>query len=248
MGRMTGPSKYEIVERLGAGPRATLYRGRQTTLGVAVAIKELYPSLTPAARQRLFAAVDRWVQSAHENLLLVRDADSARGWIITDLMQGSFAGQLALKPVAPGRVQEVLVQCLTALDYLHVQRSSLHANLKPANILYDPQGRIRLSDGYCVPLGPGMELPAPTPGCNKYLAPETLSEGTADIGPAADLYCLGFTMLELLIGPQFDSLFRGVTDDPKEVDRAWLRWHLSPAEAAPRVCDHVAVRCVRWRW
>ena len=236
---MQTQSKYEIVEKLGCGPRATVYRGRHLALGVNVAIKELYPLLSPRTKKSLFTAVDRWAQASHEQLLAVRDVDVSRDWIITELMHGSFADAVRAEAIAPARVRDVLIQSLTALDFLHSRHNCLHANIKPSNLLYDDSGHVRLSDGYAIAIGPGIELPAPTESC-KYLAPEMLGEGAEQIGPAADLYSLGFVMLELLIGQRFNSLFRGISEDPQDIDRAWVRWHSTRAESAPRVADQVA--------
>jgi serine/threonine protein kinase len=232
-------SKYEILDVLGSGPRATVHRGRHVDLRVDVAIKQIYPAVNPRTREQLFLAVNRWAQASHPQLLAVLDAYPARGWIVTELMAGNFGDLVARQPVDPRRVQEVLVQSLSALDFLHTRRGCLHANLKPANLLYDSEGRIRLGDGYAIPSHLGIDLPPPTRGC-KYLAPEMLGAGSEEIGPAADLYCLGFVVLELLIGPRFDALFRSVSDDPNDPDGAWVRWHLTPSETAPRASDQVA--------
>ena len=237
---MSTPSKYEPVAVLGAGPRATVYRGRHAALGIEVAIKQFHPTLSPRTKQRLFAAVDRWARCAHDNVLGIRDVDVGREWVISDIMAGSCAGLVTARPVSPDRVREILLQSLTALDFLHARRNCLHANLKPSNLLYDEQGRIRLSDGFAVALEPGIELPPPGQGC-KYLAPEMLGDSSEQVGPAADLYCLGFIALELLIGPRFNSLFRGLEEDAENADRGWVRWHLTAAEAAPRAADYVDV-------
>src|SRR6185312_9396496 len=78
----------------------------------------------------------------------------------------------------------------------------------------------------------GGELRAPT-GSKKYLAPELIRPEFGDFGPPTDLYCLGFTALELLKGPQFDSLFPGTGKGAIDADIAWLRWHSSPENLAP---------------
>ncbi len=57
-----------------------------------------------------------------------------------------------------------------------------------------------------------------------------------DFGPfatTADLYCLGFTALELLKGPRFDSLFPGTGAGAIDADIAWMRWHSAPEQLAP---------------
>src|SRR5437868_4876695 len=134
---MPPSSKYEILAPIGRGPRAMVYRGRQTALGTEIAIKEVNPALPPRAMQRVLAAVERWVRLPHDHLLAVRDVDLARDWIITDLMQGNSAAAAAAQGLRPADVEQVLAQCLAALDFVHVQCGCLHANIKPSNILFD---------------------------------------------------------------------------------------------------------------
>jgi len=232
-------SKYEKLEPLGRGPTATVYRGRHSGLGIEVAIKELHQNLSPAARRRIFKGVDVWAKLSHDHLISIRDVDPASGWIITDLMQGSLARLVSSGPMEPERGRDILLECLSALDYIHTEKRCLHGNIKPSNLLYDAQMRVRLSDGHGIRIDDPGEMPAPTGSC-KYLAPEMLGESSVAISPRADLYCLGFTMLEMLIGPRFNSLFKGVGEDAQNSEMAWLRWHSSPNQQAPRTCDEVS--------
>ena len=226
---------YEIIEQIGSGPRATVYLGRHVELRREVAIKQLHPTLTPKAKQWLLESVSQWAKISDDHLLRVRDIDPPRDWVILDLMRGSFAQRIAQRAVPPRLVQDALGRCLLALERLHSHHQVLHANIKPSNILLDDQDRSYLCDGYLTPIGSSLELPQP-PNC-KYLAPEMLGEGAEEIGPAADLYCLGFVMLEMLSGPGFNAKFRGVADNLGEQDRAWIRWHTEHSELAPRAAD-----------
>ena len=70
-------------------------------------------------------------------------------------------------------------------------------------------------------------------GNPKHLAPELLRPEFGEFGPALDFYSLGFTALELLFGPRFDSLFPGTGEGAIDADIAWMRWHSSDDQLPP---------------
>src|SRR5262249_39212720 len=74
----------------------------------------------------------------------------------------------------------------------------------------------------------------------KYLAPEQLKPDFGPVGPATDLYCLGFMAVEMLLGPGFHEHFPGVGPNDSEVEIAWMRWHSSPSETLPPVRELVS--------
>jgi len=235
------PQKYRKLEIIGQGPSATVYAAEHVDLGAAVAIKELHQDLRQNVkrRDRFFKEADLWAALSHDHLVAVRDVDRSRGWIVMDRMQGSLAAEMAAgdaQPFDATRVRDVLRQCLQFLDYLHTDRRTLHGNVKPGNILFDSRQRVRLNDGHGIRIDRPGELPRPT-GSYKYLAPEMLAQSFGDVGPGTDLYCLGFVMLELLLGTRFNTLFKGAGEDALDPEMGWLRWHSSPGESAPLTSD-----------
>jgi tetratricopeptide (TPR) repeat protein/serine/threonine protein kinase len=149
--------------------------------------------------------------------------------------EGNLATLIAQGPLPPDLVRSVVRQVLAALTRLH-QNNRIHGGVRPANIHMDAQGNVKLSE-------PSASLPEREHGSAsvpdrasspaKYLAPELLKPEFGAVGPALDLYCLGFTALELLKGPAFDALFPGVGPDDIDVEIAWTRWHSSPHETLP---------------
>ena len=73
----------------------------------------------------------------------------------------------------------------------------------------------------------------------KYVAPEAVSPSFGEYGPSADLYTLGFSVLELLLGPKFDALFPGVGGNEQESRTAWMRWHAGEDTKLPSVAELV---------
>ena len=118
---------------------------------------------------------------------------------------------------------------MNALDFLH-QKEKVHGAVRPSNILINEHGAVRLSDFEASSRDGELRVPK---GSKKYLAPELIRSDFGKFGPAVDLYCLGFTALELLTGKKFDSLFPGTGEGAIDADVAWLRWHSSDEAMKP---------------
>src|SRR5262249_51777778 len=133
----------------------------------------------------------------------------------------------------------LLVQLLRALAYLHAQ-GLVHGAVRPENLFLTQQGQVLLADGLGLRLdGEGRARDAGL--CferldaqeAKYLAPECLDDKADRVGPGADLYALGLTILELLLGrASFVQLFPGV----QAAAQTWAEWHRS-AEVLPSLRD-----------
>lgn len=228
---MTPSSAYELFEELGRGTNTVVFRSYDLSLGREVAIKELDETARrdPRHRERFLREAQFLAQFEHDNVLRVYSVDPERGWIIMELMRGTLASKIAAGPSDPDLVRSVLKQTLDALAFLH-EKNKVHGTVRPTNLLINDMGRVKLSEFEQTAVG--SELRAPT-GSKKYLAPELIRPEFGDFGPPTDLYCLGFTALELLKGPQFETLFPGTGKGAIDADLAWLRWHSSPEELPP---------------
>jgi len=227
---MNAHPAYELFEELGRGTNTVVYRSYDLALGREVAIKELDESgrRDPRHRERFLREAQFLAQFEHDNVLRVYSVDPERGWIIMELMRGTLASKIDAGASDPDLVRSVLKQTLDALAFLH-EKQKVHGTVRPTNLLINDMGRVKLSEFEQTAVG--GELRAPT-GSKKYLAPELIRPEFGEFGPATDLYCLGFTALELLKGPQFEGLFPGTGKGAIDADVAWLRWHSSPEELA----------------
>ena len=201
-------------------------------LGRDVAIKELAESGRKDTRRlkQFVKEASFLAQFEHENILRIHSVDQERGWIVMELMKGTLASQVADEPMPADTVRSVMRQILGALDFLH-QKNKVHGAVRASNILINDVGTVKLSDFEAADMA--GELRAPT-GSKKHLAPELIRTEFGTFGPTTDLYCLGFTALELLAGPNFASFFPGTGEGAIDEDVAWLRWHSSD-EALPPV-------------
>ncbi len=227
---MSSHPAYELFEELGRGNNTVVYRSYDLALGREVAIKELDETgrRDPRHRERFLREAQFLAQFEHDNVLRVYSVDPERGWIIMELMKGTLASKIDEGPSDPDLVRSILKQTLDALAFLH-EKDKVHGTVRPSNLLINEKGRVKLSEFEQTAVGGELRVPT---GSKKYLVPELIRPEFGEFGPATDLYCLGFTALELLKGPQFESLFPGTGKGAIDADVAWLRWHSSPEELA----------------
>ncbi|OAI46999.1 hypothetical protein AYO44_10345 [Planctomycetaceae bacterium SCGC AG-212-F19] len=231
------PSPYEILDEIGRGESAVVYRAHDLALKQNVAIKELADAVRNDSTQAKlhFEEAAFLAGREHEHIVKVHGVDRDRGWIIMELLPASVAQKLAGGPLPQGLVRSVMRQALAGLDFLH-QHHKLHGAIKPANLLIDAQGRVKLGDAPGLTLEGEVQKPR---GNMKYVAPEMLNPEFGAIGAGVDLYCLGFTALEMLAGPGFDARFKGVGEGAIDPELAWLRLHGSRSEPMPRATEIV---------
>lgn len=198
--------RYEILEAIGEGGAAIVYRGRDIVLGRAVAVKLLREEYG-AAREfvarfyreaRSIAALD------HPNIVAIYDYGS-HDWtyyIVLEYVEGSDLRALLRREgtLAPARAVAIADGALNALEVAHA-RGIIHRDVKPQNLLVRASdGMVKLTDfGVARALG-GAQLTAAgtTFGTADYMAPEQ-GRGEA-VGPPADLYAVGVILFEALTG------------------------------------------------
>src|SRR5262245_22374623 len=215
---MSDHPRYELLEELGRGGLGAVWRGRDLLLGKEVAVKVLRDSVRGDPRrlqQVLEGAAHLARLGVDEPCVHILDVDAERGWLILEYMPYSMAYRLRQGAVSPDSVRDVLRQALAGLSSLHAAQR-LHGHIKPGNLLIAANGGVKLGEAPFIDLTPQSgELRRPE-GAPKYLAPEMIDPRFGPVTAAADLYSLGFTALELLVGPNFDTLFRGT--GPESID------------------------------
>ena len=216
---MTTPSqtlgKYRILEELGRGGFATVYRAEDTTLGREVALKILHPQLLtdPGWVERFHREARAIAQLRHPHIVTIYEIGEAEGrlYIAMDLIStGSVAERLERDgPFSWDETLALLRQVSDALDYAHGE-GILHRDLKPANILLDLRTGAVLTDfGFAKLVGESsmsLSLSGGVMGTPAYIAPE-LWDGHDPL-PQSDVYALGCVVYELLTGAR---LFEGKT-------------------------------------
>ena len=195
---------YRIVEQIGRGGMATVYKAYQPSLARHVAIKVLPAFFTedPGFRERFQQEAIAVAKLRHPNILQVFDYGAQDGvtYIVGEFIDGGTLADQVGSPLPLDYTVKILTPIANALDYAHA-RGVLHRDVKPSNILLSRDSTPILSDfGLAKMIGsqPRLTVSGATVGTPEYMAPEQ-GEG-AVIGPAADQYALGVVAYEMLTG------------------------------------------------
>ncbi|HLG78117.1 MAG TPA: serine/threonine-protein kinase [Ktedonobacteraceae bacterium] len=209
IGTMLG--NYRILEILGQGGMARVYKAHQENLGRDVAVKVLPPWY---AADRNF--VERFnlearlaAGLAHPNVVTVHDANEQNGhlYIVMQLVDGGTLKQRldrlhrAGKVMSTAEVVSIFSQLADALAYAHDQ-GIIHRDIKPVNVLMDRSGRPILSDFGIAKVLASTKAHLTRPGAGvgtpEYMSPEQCQGGPVD--GRADIYALGVMLFEAQTG------------------------------------------------
>lgn len=202
--------RYRLGESLGAGGMGRVWVAHDEILGRQVAVKEvvlpadLVAAERDAVHRRMLQEARAAARLSHPNVVQVYDVfeDEGRAWIVMEYVP-SRSLQQALRedgPLGPERVAAIGLQLLDALEAAH-RAGVRHRDVKPANVLLGPDGRVVLTDfGIAFIEGDSIittssELVLGSP---QYMSPERVKDGTAS--PAADLWSLGATLYAAVEG------------------------------------------------
>jgi len=232
---MASPPRYEILNTIATGDFATVYRARDRELGREVAIKQIHQQFLHDERQlaRYWQEAQLLASLQHPNILTIYDIVRPRGWLILELMHGNLQQMAHGEPLDLDFLRVALGGCLSALQFLHTN-GVIHGDVKPSNMLLDQQRRVKLGD-FGLARRASNEEGSLLKGTTKYMAPELVSNQFGPVGPASDLYSLGFSAYELMCGGQFESLFPGLATFGRDKQIAWMMWHAAPDRHLPEI-------------
>jgi formylglycine-generating enzyme required for sulfatase activity/tRNA A-37 threonylcarbamoyl transferase component Bud32 len=210
MPNLTGQSigRYHIIEQLGEGGMATVYKAYDSRLERDVAIKVIrVDQFAPAILERVMKRFEREAKAlgrlTHPNIVHVNDYGEYEGipYLVMDYLPGGTLKQHLDKPLTWQEAVHLLVPIAQALEYAHEQ-NIVHRDIKPSNILLTVKGQPMLTDFGIAKIleseqttaltGTGMGVGTP-----EYMAPE---QWTGQAGPLSDLYSLGVVLYELVTG------------------------------------------------
>ena len=202
-GVQVGP--YQIVEQVGRGGMATVFKAYQPALERMVALKVLPEVLAedPQFRERFRREAVAIAKLRHPSILTVYDHGEIEDqlYIVTEFVEGGTLAAELGKPLGVQRTTEVLASIASALDYAHKQ-GVLHRDVKPSNILINREGAAVLGDfglaRMMAPTGERLTRIDMVVGTPEYMSPEQCAG--KDSGPASDQYSLGVVAFEALTG------------------------------------------------
>ncbi|HSJ74245.1 MAG TPA: serine/threonine-protein kinase, partial [Miltoncostaeaceae bacterium] len=205
--RTVGP--WELVERIGGGGQAAVYRVRHAALGCPAALKLVHREIwaDPSFRVRFRRECEALLALRHPHIVPIHDAGErdGRGFLVMALARGgSLAGRLAAGPLDPVEARALLGPVADALDAAHAA-GLVHRDVTPANVLLDPDGPWLADFGIARRLdATAMTAEGLLVGTAGFLAPEVIRGRPA--GPASDRYALAAVAFEALTGrPPFQA-------------------------------------------
>ncbi len=209
--------KFEILEELGHGGFGTVYRANDTTLDRIVALKVLHPQYL--SDQKFIESFKRearmMARVSHPNVVQLFEVGDLKGQIYI-AMQYFDAGNLDQRIQSGGPLPlkdaiRMLSQTARGLEAGH-KIGLVHRDVKPANILFNREGYIAISD-FGVAKSIQQSSPETTNSYNQfagtpYYIPPELWKSEGNPSPAADVYSLACVFYEALTG---EVLFAGDT-------------------------------------
>ena len=199
-------NRYQLLEPLGRGGMAAVYRARDLTLERLVAVKILRGNFTndPAFRERFRQEAQAAANLSHPNIVTVYDYGIAEGhpYIVMEHISGPHL-KAYIRAHAPLPLDEALslaVQACAGIGYAH-RAGLVHCDVKPQNLLVAEGLRLKVTD-----FGIARTLSTIRPdehnavvwGSPQYFAPEQAAGQPPQ--PASDVYSLGVILYEMLTG------------------------------------------------
>ena len=233
---MDAASRYELLEKLGTGSFATVFRARDNELNREVAVRQIHSQYLsdPRFLDRYWAEAQLLASVQHPHIVTIYDIVRDKGWLVLELMQANLRDRLSGRPMDLRALRTTLIHALKALKYLH-GRGIIHGDINPANLMVDSRKRVKVGD-FGIARRVARTDGSVSRGTAKYMAPEALSGEIANVGPSSDLYSLGFSCYELMCGSAFVDLFPGLNPQQEGNSQAsWMMWHAAPDRKLPPI-------------
>ncbi len=201
IGRKLG--NYRVTGVVGRGGMAEVYEAQDERLNRTVALKIVQePDAGRGTLTRFKHEAQIIAQLEHPNIVPVFDFGEEENlvYFVSPLIRGeTLSKRIRRGPVALAETNAVLSQVAAALDYAHT-RDVIHRDVKPANIMIEAEGRVRLMDFGIAQTMEHQELHQPgfTMGTMLYMAPEAIRGEPVDY--TVDTYSLGVIAFEMLAG------------------------------------------------
>ena len=204
-GRLLG-NRYEIIEKIGSGGMATVYKAKCHVLNRYVAIKILRDEFTTDEEfiKRFEVEAQSAASITHPNIVSVYDvgADGNLYYIVMELIKGKTLKEIIIEEKGPLPWKwsvNIAGQIASALETAH-KNHIIHRDIKPHNIIITEEGVAKVTDFGIAKAVSNSTITAfgTTIGSVHYFSPEHARGGYTD--EKSDLYSLGVVMYEMLTG------------------------------------------------
>ena len=238
-------NRYEILERIGMGGMAVVYKTRDHRLNRLVAVKILKPDLAQDAdfRRRFNAESQAVAQLSHPNIVSVYDVSKGGDieYIVMELIDGITLKQYMEKR---GRLNwreslHFITQILRGLSHAH-SRGIVHRDIKPQNIMVLRDGSVKVADfGIACLENSAQTLTQEALGSVHYISPEQARGDRTDA--RSDIYSAGVVLYEMLTGRlpfEGDSAVSVAIQHLSSIP-------LAPREVNPEIPEQLELICMK---
>ncbi|HVF25520.1 MAG TPA: serine/threonine-protein kinase [Anaerolineales bacterium] len=204
VGENVGP--YRIIEQLGQGGMASVFKAYHASLDRYVAIKALHPAfnqdVTFESRFQREARVVAKLE--HPNIVPVYDyaEHEKRPYLVMKFIEGdTLKAKLDKSPLSSEDISKIVDAVGSALSYAHRQ-GVLHRDIKPSNVLVAQDGQMYLADFGLARIAQSGESTLSSDmimGTPQYISPEQ-AMGKKDLDERTDLYSFGVMLYEMVVG------------------------------------------------
>jgi len=203
-GEQVGP--YRIVEKLGRGGMATVFKAYHANLDRYVALKVLHPAFMedPNFRARFQREARVVAKLEHPNIIPVYDfaEHDGKAYIVMKFVEGeTLKARLQKRPLTPEEGVKLIETVGEALAFAHKQ-GILHRDVKPSNVMISNDGHIYLMDFGLARIASAGESTLSSDmmiGTPQYISPEQ-AMGARDLDAGTDIYSFGVLIYELVVG------------------------------------------------
>jgi len=238
--------RYVLVEQIGVGGMAIVYRAIDRNTGHSVAVKVLKPEFNRDAEfvSRFQREAEAASKMTHHNIVNLLDVgmDGENRYLIMEYVKGQTLKEVIQQN---GRIRaatavQITIRILSALQHAH-QNGIIHRDIKPQNILVHADGHIKVADFGIARMANSSTLTKgdSVMGSVHYFSPEQAQGQGTDV--TSDLYSVGVTLYEMLTG-------RVPFDGESPVAIAMQHLHAQPEPIrryAPEVPDAICHVCLK---
>lgn len=204
IGQQVGP--YQIMEQLGQGGMAIVYKAYHAALDRYVAIKVLHSVFLedPSFQARFQREARLVAKLEHPNIVPVYDyaEQDRQPYLVMKFIEGeTLKARLQRNPLSSADVIRIVNSVGSALSYAHHQ-GILHRDVKPSNVILANDGQIYLADFGLARMAQSVEMTFSSDmviGTPQYISPEQ-AMGTKDLDEGTDIYSFGVMLYEITVG------------------------------------------------
>lgn len=239
--------RYEIIDKVGSGGMADVYKAKCHRLNRYVAIKILKPEFSSDMNfvEKFRAEAQSVAGLSHPNIVSVYDVgdDDGLHYIVMELVEGitlkrfiERRGKLDIKEAVGIAIQ--IAQGMEAAHSHHI----IHRDIKPQNIIISREGKVKVADFGIAKAATSNTISQNAIGSVHYLSPEQARGGYSD--ERSDIYSLGVTLYEMLTG---QVPFAG--DNSVSVALLHIQSEATPVQVlnpgVPTSVDRIVLKCMQ---